>query len=700
MINLIGRRFPGLAAELGNNADAMTAQLRVMNDRTPTQQQLEEVGHLWELHRKALDVSLAGFQVRHASLSDDSQVRIVSNSGMHVVQLWPAGGSILVELVEEFWGIPANSVQISGGLSPPSGTWRVAIDNTTMPPALKQKRDYALAADPTHPGHVTWSSPDFLADKQQVVLTWRGPRDRYAASTGWSTAAGGASVAHNETGESIGTEVFKDSAYLWINGRKVLTPVTRVLAASIHCPDPIGAPGDSVLRIATDNVSGDGTTRKLGVKDLVPTGATGAVSLGALLTASSYVVLNTYTATLNDNTATVGHWQLQQRPHFDYNGNRLACTIKFGSSNMTSMVSLNAESFAILEQYDCTSTLVRVGSRSIADTGVGSNPRTITIDETDTRTTTEIYPLACDFLGANFVRAWVEAVNTAGYIAHETSTTTSGVLVRTDTTQFPKTFGVTVKHSVYGDLLADSQNRDYTATFNYPGSHPTGTASYPGLSVPSYARPSFIGNLARDAFAVGYRVANGTVSAAATTERQNNGLDNFIYALTTRTFTQRGMTFSVWLAGVERLAGTTGSFVNDADVAGTTTTGILEQVSNNLLDSYSTGSLGGVPPSGTTVTPVTAYRTDGGSAGLTRTPTWAHIACNARLTVAYFGLYHSFAAAGAAIPAIKFGLEQAWFRPPTGVYTSAAVPAYAPANPRPTISAPVFPGVTRKELAQ
>lgn len=685
-----------LTPQQGNNADARTVSVRVMNDRTPTPAQLADLRRMFEEHRKALATALGGFLVKDNVFSDGTRARIVSNSGLHTIQLWPAGGRTLLELVEDFWGIPANYTQINGPLVPPSGYWRVREEDREMPPELKQKRYYGLADDPTHPGHVTWSSPHFLADKEEVVLAWRGPRDRYAATTGWSTSTGGSQVAHNNAGQSIGDDVFKDSSYLWINGRKVATPVVKIIAAALHRPDPSGDPDGFVLRVCTDNVSGDGTTRKVGVKDLVPTGETAPVTLSALLTATSYTVLNSYTATNNGLAA--GQWELMQRPHFDKDGARLACTIRQVTGGMTSAVSLNATTFAILQQFDFTETHVRVGSQSWTDTGSGSNPRTITFDRTQTDEATILLPLAADFLGADFVYAYLEQHTTNGYIAEEERVRTDPgggdpiVVTHSHSYTHPRLRELKVKHSLHGNLLVDTQDRTYATTY----SSPPAAGSFPATSYPTYNRVSFVANLARDVFAVGYSVSNGVVETAGTGTPYF--LSGWIYLASTRQTTFRPMTYDLWMAGVKRVSNTSGSFTNDAPFSNTATA-IDGQISYNIIDNEYLGGSLSTPPNGTTVSPAVCYDVNRMSRAIITPPEWAHIACNAERSVAYMGVYNRVAT-GTTPSHINYGLEACCFLPPGEAFTLAAVPAYAAANPRPTISAPVFPGVTRKELVQ
>jgi hypothetical protein len=345
-----------------------------------------------------------------------------------------------------------------------------------------------------------------------------------------------------------------------------------------------------------------------------------------------------------------------------------------------------------------------VGSRSISDSGAGSNPRTIVIDETDTRDTTDLYPLAVDFLGTDLVRLWLEVRLMTGYIGHEERVRNDpggggSIAVNEDHSyEWPLEYEVTVKHSLYGDLLNDEQLRHYTTTYTKdPGVN--GVADYPGNAVPVFSRVSFVGNLARDVFAFGYATGDGQVTASATTSPEvRSGGD--IFATTTRQTTVRPMTYRIWMAGSEQATGQTGSFPNDAVATGSAVS-VSPMVSLDLIvNSYLAGSMGSAPTSGTTVTANgNAYNGNLVSGGLAGTPVWQHIAVNAERTVAYLAINHT-SAGGGSVPAMKYGLEIAAFNWPDagGFALDTTVPNYSQAGTVYTLSAPVFPGITRKEL--
>jgi hypothetical protein len=108
-----------LTPDQGNNGNARSVSVRVMNDREPTPAQLAELRHIFEEHRKALSRSLAGFLVKDSQFADGTRSRIVSNSGQHTIQIWPAGGE-QTESDEpiRLLSIPADQTATYGWTSP------------------------------------------------------------------------------------------------------------------------------------------------------------------------------------------------------------------------------------------------------------------------------------------------------------------------------------------------------------------------------------------------------------------------------------------------------------------------------------------------------------------------------------------------------------------------------------------------------
>jgi len=127
----------------GNNLDSKTATLMVEDGGHLTPQQFAQVQHAFFIHLMAVRTSSAGYMVRDTQLPDGSRVRMVSNSGMHTVQVWPAlfaherlalphGFAVRTD-----WHMPTIL-----GYMPGSNTW--GIHN--VPPVL-QIRDEAPMSD-------------------------------------------------------------------------------------------------------------------------------------------------------------------------------------------------------------------------------------------------------------------------------------------------------------------------------------------------------------------------------------------------------------------------------------------------------------------------------------------------------------------------------------------------------------------------
>ena len=679
-----------LGPQHGNNARVQSLSVVVMNKREPTRAQLDDLAQLFEVHRTAVRNSLAGLVCSHGELADGSLYEIDTNSGMTSIALWPAGGDTLVELVDEFWGIPTNTASTSGTETPPSGRWRVT-DEPQMPPALSQQR--YLTTTPNHPGHNTWSSPDFKADKEQIVLSWRGPRNRYATTTGWS---GSTIVAHELAGTDIGNQVFRDSSYLWLNGRRVLLPVNKIIAAALHCPDPTGAPGMVVLRVATDALN-SASVRKLGTLDLVPEGATQAVSLTSLMTAETFAVLTTHS--FPDEGPDPTQWRLVQRPHFDKNGERLATVIDFdqaGSSvgpNDSRAVALDAETGAFLEEHVQQLVSVDSGTDEVSDTGAGVNPRTISAQRDRTFDVTSTTYMAVDFLDNELV--WIvkqqrEVLTTSS--TETEATNDSGVIV-TDDSEYTVSQEMTVyvDHSVHGRLVTRSYTYGYTGTLAYSGGTTTGSNS--AYTIGPTSAIGIVGDLSRDTFAIGRSVNDSRVVSAYSTSSpsgffSSNGYDAFIKA--PYQDSSEPLVFDIWMAGQLRASATQGSFAAEAATAGALQTNhfvTVALVSEGLISKYK--DVGAPTPSWNITTTTPASHTP---------PNWRqHCAVNSRRSVAYLGAYQQTVSILGA-PLNRSGLEAACFLDEDG-FTLAEVPPYAHSN-YPTISAPVFPGVKRKQVAQ
>lgn len=122
---------------LGDSANTRSVSLRVMNDQQPTGEQLALLEARFHMHKMEVRTSLAGFLTREGKLADGSRFRFVSNSGTHVVMLWPRTPDDAVHLrlphgfvVKTNWNKP-----VIYKFRPGSGTWEVAT--ATVPQVSK-----------------------------------------------------------------------------------------------------------------------------------------------------------------------------------------------------------------------------------------------------------------------------------------------------------------------------------------------------------------------------------------------------------------------------------------------------------------------------------------------------------------------------------------------------------------------------------
>lgn len=140
------------APNLGNNVDAKSAQLVVQGEAPLTPQQLQETVAMFGKHMQRLRASLVGFFVSHWVLSDGSTVRITSNSGMHMLQVWPAGGSSSSTTSWGVFSIPADTTHTYGWVPPAvdgaNGTMGTATNKTLAGTVLTlKKKDGKTVAD-------------------------------------------------------------------------------------------------------------------------------------------------------------------------------------------------------------------------------------------------------------------------------------------------------------------------------------------------------------------------------------------------------------------------------------------------------------------------------------------------------------------------------------------------------------------------
>jgi hypothetical protein len=147
--------------------DTRAVRLVVQGDVELSASQRAEVEHRFFRHKMALRASLAQYLVQDGHLSDGTRLRMVSNSGLHTILVWPTRTVNLRELPWGVFCIPADTSN-QYGWAPP------AVDGENGTPATggSGSRDKAgtltpLTQDPTDEDH---AKPGKLQRFQSTVL--------------------------------------------------------------------------------------------------------------------------------------------------------------------------------------------------------------------------------------------------------------------------------------------------------------------------------------------------------------------------------------------------------------------------------------------------------------------------------------------------------------------------------------------------
>jgi hypothetical protein len=653
------------------------ASARVLGDAPLTEEQQEGVEHAFLRFVDQLRVSVNPDDgTDQQRLPDGTVVYLNAIAGQVYMDVIPPGRPNPGGLADWFHGVPANATIVSGTSTlGPSASWRVPAYPSEMPDELTPQRELDL-----HPGHVTWSNPDLKYGGFPIVVSWRGPRDRYASSIGWSDAAGTTMVPHNETGEDIGEESFTDSQYVWINGRRIDTGIGKIIAACLHEYDPVGAPNSFVLRVCTDMYPNPGTTRGVAVYDLVAESGADGSTLKQLSEATAELfVKDTYAAADYRNNLTVasgtGKWDMVQRPHFNRSGDQLATIISRVGADYANgaagvgilAVSFNATTWAIEESVPAPTSSTTVSS---------TTPTSATgMTYTTTTETEATYMVAADFNGDTFVYValelatsveqtgeWEQGVYGAVYRPMEHNYT------RTSITDW------TLSHSEVGMLKTHSatQTLDYAYIVEEIAANYVYTASVSNTGS-KHQRVALVGDLSRGAFAVGYDGGNSSTETGSLS-MSSPTLDTPPAITTTLTMYGERFTFDVWLDGQLVEEDTTGAYSNAA-------------ASTVVTASTETAQVGGGTP---TFPNSSSTYAAGPSQYITSTWTpaadYAHAAVRSTADAFYVGAAYidvltSTPGSGIEIAAFKAG----------DAYVTDDPPAYA-GGTRPTVSAPVFTG--------
>jgi hypothetical protein len=643
----------------------------VLGDWPMTQAQQGGVAHAYKLFCDTVRLSPAEYHVQNRILSDGTTVRMISNNGIDTVEVRPVGGGgSVVECI--FRGVPSSASHPSGDAAlGPSGRWDRYL-TTPMPASLKKVGPLV-----DHPGHVTWTGKNFKVRRQEVILSWRGPGDRYSSSTGWDAVAGGNIVGHATT---IGDTavVYKDSSFVWFDGLAVDTGIEKVIAAALHRPDPANL-NEVVLRVCSDSFPQGTGTRGLVTYDLVPTDATAPVPLDAIISATGFDILETYQATqfsTSPSLPVVGTWVTHQRPHFNNSGDKLAVSMQWNEAGTPRFVAacLNPTSWEILEHYSQDGETVEAQTASTSYTYVPtSSPpviETATTNRSYTLTRTQYTTLlAADFLDDAFVHMTMVQDYSSELTEASNGTSSTG----TGTAAFDTHTVMQAVHSIHGVMSTRTHDTAYLSETSVSGG--TGTLSVSGpSSTITWSSALMCGDLSRDIVAVGWPVAgqqNRTYSGSATVEA-----GNLVAVGAPVSFTRETSEFDVFVDGMQIAAGTVGSFAAVANPTVSSTLNLAETIPPAVL------LAGGASPeftySTTTTVPFSTATYWGGAPLL-----FKHVAVSGGARAAYLGV---------GLPQERGGLEMTIIKRKTGGKI-LNVPAYAEGT-TPTICAPIFLSVT------
>ncbi len=324
--------------------------LRVLSTppgRVLNAQQWGAVCHAYKLFCDAVQGSAHpdGFHVQNRRYSDGMVLRMESLQGVHQVRVLIRAGDDDDGLGPDFLCVPTHYNTTNGV----TNAWDNGVKWRNYPrraPPVTPPNS-AISAS-RHPGPTVWSSPHFLdTNGQRLILSWKGPPHRYQTNLntyhcGWFYHYGGINCAYVTFGgpfTSITNSVDQliDRTVVWFGLERKTLPVEKVIAASLHRPDPIHAPNSVVLRVCSNSYPQATTTRSMVVFDLISTAVpnVGASTLASLLEATTYQIVGTYPAPSsysnavrnNPGAAADGAWEEFSRPHFDENGARLALMV-------------------------------------------------------------------------------------------------------------------------------------------------------------------------------------------------------------------------------------------------------------------------------------------------------------------------------------------------------------------------------------
>ena len=510
-------------------------------------------------------------------------------------------------------GIQASEAHYGGtDVDKPSSSWVVAYAKD-MPEEPKPESVYA-----DHPGHITWSSPHFKIGSKPVELSWRGPDDRYSRITSWSNHTGGyiswmtpvASVFIQKIGApkglagSIpGANCYIDTRFVWINGRGVDTMVEKVIAASLHRPNPDVSDG-VVLRVLSDSYPQNTGTRRFCTFDIIPSDASGPVPLSAIVAETSFKIHATWPATMfNPALSESGNWYNEQRPHFDNRGERVATSIiKHGEQTRYQVhaVSLDPVTWQILEEFSPlgqntdarTSSAEVTGSKEVTYPGgyVGVEITAVSFQISRTYNGNYYVLYAVDFLNDDFVYVYHEMQSSGS--EHEVgsgSKTTSGDYSGADTYSKSNTIALTINHSIHGVIAQRTHTSTELNGVGFDGENATISSTTDTEFI--WDKTQLCADLSRDVFAIGVpRPNKREINYSGPAEIIDRMHSDELRATVSVTTTNSQIEYAVFMDGEAVVSGTNGDFAMppNQDTIGTTfisdvyPTGMMMVVNNNI----------------------------------------------------------------------------------------------------------------------
>ena len=510
-------------------------------------------------------------------------------------------------------GIQASETHYGGAdVDKPSSSWVVAYAKD-MPDDPKPESAYA-----DHPGHITWSSPHFKIGSKAVELSWRGPDDRYSSITGWTKHTGGyislmipgTSSFIEKIGAPKGSagsiplaNCYIDTEFVWINGRRVGTGVKKVIAASLHRPNPDVSDG-VVLRVLSDSYPQNTGTRRFCTFDIIPSDASGPVPLSAIIAATSFKIHATWPATLFDpSLSESGSWYNEQRPHFDNRGERVATSIiKQGEQTRYQVhaVSLDPVTWQILEEFSPlgqntdarTSSAEVTGSKEVTYPGgyVGVEITAVSFQISRTYNGNYYVLYAVDFLNDDFVYVYHEMQSSGS--EHEVgsgSITKFGDYSGADTYSKSNTIALTINHSIHGVIAQRTHTSTEYGGVGFDGENATISSTTDTEFI--WDKTQLCADLSRDVFAIGVPRPNKyEINYSGPAEIIDNMHSDELRATVSVTTTNSQIEYDVFIGGHVVVSGTNGDFAmpQNTDTIGTTfisdgyPDGIMMVANNNI----------------------------------------------------------------------------------------------------------------------